>query len=86
MTTKNITIDKMHEKFPAKVYLIDELFAQSESFRTLCEDYIECQSVIQRFRYNLKMMESNTLEEYQQLSGELEEEIMSRIGNGLSEK
>ena len=79
MTTKNITIEKMHEKFPAQIQVINELFEESESFRSLCEDYIDCQSVIKRLRYNLKMMGKDTLQEYIQLSGELEEEILSRI-------
>jgi hypothetical protein len=79
MTTKNSVIEKMQEKFPARIQIINELFEESESFRTLCEDYMDCQSVIERLRYNLKMMGKDTLQEYIQLSGELEEEILSRI-------
>ena len=79
MTTKNITVEKIHEKFPEQIQIINELFEESESFRSLCEDYIDCQSVIERLRYNLKMMGKDTLQENIQLSGELEEEILSRI-------
>ena len=79
MTTKNITVEKIHEKFPEQIQIINELFEESESFRSLCEDYIDCQSVIERLRYNLKMMGKDTLQEDIQLSGELEEEILSRI-------
>ena len=79
MTTKNSVIEKMQEKFPARIQIINELFEESESFRTLCEDYMDCQSVIERLRYNLKMMEKDILQEYVQLSGELEEDIISRI-------
>jgi len=79
MTTKNSVIEKMQEKFPARIQIINELFEESETFRTLCEDYMDCQSVIERLRYNLKMMEKDTLQEYVQLSGELEEEIICRI-------
>ena len=79
MTTKNNVIETLKEKFPAQLDLIHELCAESDSFRTLCEDYADCQSVIDRLKYNLKMMERDTLQEYLQLSGELEEEIMSRI-------
>jgi hypothetical protein len=79
MTTKNSVIEKMQEKFPVRIQIINELFEESESFRTLCEDYMDCQSVIERLRYNLKMMEKDTLQEYVQLSEELEEEIISRI-------
>ena len=79
MTTKNSVIEKMQEKFPARIQIINELFEESDSFRTLCEDYMDCQSVIERLRYNLKMMEKDTLQEYVQLSGELEEDIISRI-------
>jgi hypothetical protein len=79
MTTKNSAIEKMQEKFPARIQIINELFEESASFRTLCEDYMDCQSVIERLRYNLKMMEKDILQEYVQLSGELEEEIISRI-------
>jgi len=84
MTTKNITIEKIHEKFPGKIQEINELYEESDSFRTLCEDYADCQSVIERLRYNLKMIEKDTLQEYVQLSGELEVEIISRIDNELS--
>ena len=79
MTTKSITVEKINEKFPEQIQIINELFEESESFRSLCEDYIDCQSVIERLRYNLKMMGKDTLQEYIQLSGELEEEILSRI-------
>jgi hypothetical protein len=79
MTTKNNVIKNLQEKFPTKIDLINELLEESESFRTLCEDYIDCQTVIDRLRYNSKMMAKDTLQEYLQLSGELEEEIMSRI-------
>jgi hypothetical protein len=86
MTIKNVVIQKIHEKYPAQINLITELFEESESFRTLCEDYVDCQSVIDRLRYNVKMMQSNILQEYLQLSGELEEEIMSRIDSDLGVK
>jgi hypothetical protein len=79
MTTKNNVIKNLQEKFPTKIDLINELLEESESFRTLCEDYFDCQAVIDRLRYNSKMMAKDTLQEYLQLSGELEEEIMSRI-------
>jgi len=79
MTTKNITIEKIYEKFPGTIQEIHELYEESQSFRSLCEDYVDCQLVIERLRYNLKMMEKDTLQEYVQLSGELEEEIISRI-------
>ena len=79
MTTKNSIIEKLHEKFPEQIHIINELYEESESFRTLCEDYVECQSVIERLRYNLKMMESDTLQEYLQLFRELEEEIYNRL-------
>jgi len=86
MTTKNSVIEKIQEKFPAQINLINELIEESESFRALCEDYVECQSVLERLRYNLKMMERETLQEYLQLSRELEEEIMSRVESEWGEK
>lgn len=78
MTTENV-IDMILEKFPARMDTVIELFEESESFRTLCEDYFECQSVIERLRYSLKMVEQDSLHEYLQLSSELREEIMARI-------
>ncbi len=86
MTSKNIIIEKIREKFPAQINLINELFEESESFRTLCQDYFDCQSVLERLRYNLKMMERETQHEYLQLSRELEEEIMSRVDSEWGEK
>ena len=86
MTTKNIVIEKIHEKYPAQINLITELFEESESFRTLCEDYVDCQSVVHRLRCYMNMEERNTLDEYEQLSEELEEEIISRIDRELGVK
>jgi hypothetical protein len=79
MTTKNSLIEKIYKKFPAQIDLINELYEESESFRTLCDDYIDCQSVVERLKYNVRMVERNILQDYEQLSGELVDEIISRI-------
>ena len=86
MTIKNIVIQKMYERFPEHTDLINELYEESETFRTLCEDYVDCQSVVERLRYNMNMVKRNTLDEYEQLSGELEAEIISRIDRELDVK
>ena len=79
MTSKKLIIETLMEKFPDQAYLIVELFEESDSFRSLCEDYMECRQVIERLKYATTMVEQGYLQEYNILFEELEEEITHRI-------
>ena len=79
MTSKKLIIETLRKKFPDQVNLIRELFEESDSFRSVCEDYLECRQVIERLKYATKIVEQGYLQEYKILSEELEEEITHRI-------
>ena len=79
MTSKKLIIEALRKKFPDQVNLIRELFEESDSFRSVCEDYLECRQVIERLKYATKIVEQGYLQEYRKLSEELEEEITHRI-------
>jgi hypothetical protein len=79
MTSKKLIIEALMEKFPDQTNLIRELFEESDSFRSVCEDYRECRQVIDRLKYATTMVEQGYLQEYKKLSKELEEEITHRI-------
>jgi hypothetical protein len=55
MTSKKLIIETLMEKFPDQANLIRELFEESDSFRSLCEDYMECRQVIERLKYATTM-------------------------------
>ena len=79
MTSKKLIIETLRKKFPDQANLIVELFEESDSFRSLCEDYLECRQVIERLKYATTMVEQGYLEEYKTLLEELEDEITHRI-------
>ena len=79
MTSKKLIIETLMEKFPDQANLIRELFEESDSFRSLCEDYMECRQVIERLKYATTMVEQGYLQEYKILIEELEDEITHRI-------
>jgi hypothetical protein len=79
MTSKKLIIEKLMEKFPDQANLICELFEESDSFRSVCEDYMECRQVIERLKYVTTMAEQGYLQEYKILFEELEDEIAHRI-------
>ena len=75
MTTKNIVLERVRDNFPLQINIINELFEESESFRTLCEDYVDCQTVIEQHECNMKIIDREMINDYKQLFKELEEEI-----------
>ncbi len=79
MTSKKLIIEALRKKFPDQANLIRELFEESDSFRSVCEDYLECRQVIERLKYATKIVEQGYLQEYKTLLEELEEEITHRI-------
>lgn len=79
MTNKKIILNELEKKFVRQTNLLRELFDESDSFRSLCTDYLECQRVIERLKYNRAMLEEDSLREYQELFQELEDEISNRL-------
>ena len=79
MTSKKFILNLLRKKFRMETELISELFDESDSFRSLCKDYIECMQVIERLKYSSAMLEEGSLREYQELYKELENEISNRL-------
>lgn len=79
MTSKKSVLNLLRKKFRTQTELISELYDESDSFRSLCTDYIECMQVIERLKYTSEMLEEGSLREYQELYKELENEISNRL-------
>lgn len=72
-------MNELEKKFARQANLLRELFDESDSFRSLCTDYLECQQVMERLKYTSEMLEEGSLREYQELYKELEDEISNRL-------
>ena len=65
-------------RFPNHKDLIKELFQQSSSFQTLCEDYYECKKMLEKFT-KINNKNGDIKREYQTLLAEIEEEFSQRF-------
>lgn len=65
-------------RFPNHKDSIDELFEESESFKSLCEDYYDCRMVLDK-SIAASNKTNDMREEYQILLTEIEEELLERI-------
>ena len=65
-------------RFPNHKELITELFKESESFRSLCEDYYDCKRMLDE-SITINNKSSDTRKEYQILLNEIEDELLERI-------
>ena len=79
MTIKKLVLKAVIKKFQDNVPVIQELYVESDSFRTLCEDYHECSMVLDRLKSSKEMVNKGYEEEYKNLLQELEDELMDRI-------
>ncbi len=71
-------LDYMIEKFPKHRALVTELYYQNEDFKSLCEDFWECQ-------FNISMLMEKEIKEpriengYKMLSLSLEQEVLTYL-------
>ena len=65
-------------RFPNHQNCIKELFEESESFRSLCEDYFDCRTVLDETIKN-SSKSSDLRKEYQVMLTEIENELIERI-------
>ncbi|MEJ2194221.1 MAG: hypothetical protein P8X73_05105 [Ignavibacteriaceae bacterium] len=65
-------------RFPNHQNCIKELFEESESFRSLCEDYFDCRTVLDETIKNSNKS-SDLQKEYQVMLSEIEDELIERI-------
>ena len=78
MQNKDQILKFIITRFPDYLDSIEELFDESESFRSLCEDYFDCRSVLdESIKINNK--KNDLRKEYQLLLTEIEDELLERI-------
>ena len=78
MQNKDQVLKFIITRFPNHQNCIEELFDESESFRSLCEDYFDCRSVLdESIKINNK--KNDLRKEYQLLLTEIEDELLERI-------
>ena len=78
MKNDNEILKVITSRFPNHKDFINELFEESESFKSLCEDYYDCRMMLDK-----SIVASNKTndmrQEYQLLMAEIEEELLERI-------
>ena len=78
MQNKDQVLKFIITRFPNHQNCIKELFDESESFRSLCEDYFDCRTVLDETIKNSNKS-SDLLKEYRVMLSEIEDEILERI-------
>ena len=78
MKNKDQILNLICFRFPNHKDFIDELFEESESFRSLCEDYFDCRKVLDETIKNSNKS-SDLQKEYQVMLSEIENELIERI-------
>ena len=79
MTVIQPSLFSLFERFPDRKETVKALFKDSESFQTLCEDYLKCAEALQYWNQSLKEDASLRRREYEALLRELEEEILQNL-------
>ena len=78
MKSEDQILNLISFRFPNHKDYLKELFDESESFRSLCEDYFDCRTVLDETIKNSNKS-SDLLKEYRVMLSEIEEEILERI-------
>ena len=65
-------------RFPGHAAVVERLAAECERFRELCEDYLECADVLNRFE-ELGDATQQRITEYKDLQAGLEQELLDCI-------
>jgi hypothetical protein len=78
MQNKDQVLKFIITRFPNHQNCIKELFEESESFRSLCEDYFDCRTVLDETIKN-SSKSSDLRKEYQVMLTEIENELIERI-------
>jgi len=78
MLNKDQVLILIITRFPNHQNCIKELFDESESFKSLCEDYFDCRRVLDKTIENSDKS-SDLQKEYQVMLSEIENELLERI-------
>lgn len=72
-------LDHIIEKFPCHRARFIELFSTNEDFRSLCDDYWQCNSNLVRLQQNM-VKDIRTENSYKMLCLDLEQEVLHFLG------
>ncbi|MGO9372107.1 MAG: hypothetical protein ACLQBD_08395 [Syntrophobacteraceae bacterium] len=71
------------ERFPEKREALKQLFAASQSFQLLCDEYEACLTALRYWRDSSLPEAPDLRNEFSSLLSELEEEILEQLDNEL---
>ena len=78
MKKKDKILDLIFKQFKYQKDCISELFNESGSFRSICEDYYDCKKVLDDSMKKSSKI-ADLQKEYQLLLSEIEDELLERI-------
>ena len=79
MTVIQSNLFSLFERFPDRKETVKALFKDSESFKTLCEDYLKCGEALKHWNLSFKEEAPLRRREYEALLRELEQEILQNL-------
>ena len=78
MKSEDKILDIISRRFPNYKESIKELFNESASFKSLCEDYYDCRIILDK-SINNEYKSNYMLREYQILLNEIEDELLEKL-------
>jgi hypothetical protein len=69
-------LERVIERFPNRKSLIEREYARSESFHSLCDDWLVCSDALQRWCSVEGSLAQSRRDEYRTLMAELEREMI----------
>ncbi|MGW8325032.1 MAG: hypothetical protein ACWGNI_04945 [Desulfobacterales bacterium] len=67
------------KRFPEQKETIIQLFRESDSFQTMCEDYLNCVKALDHWNQSEEDIATTRRNEYSAIIQELEEEILLKL-------
>jgi hypothetical protein len=83
MTVIQHSLFSLFKRFPERMEEFRALLRNSESFKTLCEDYHRCTKARQYWERSLSENAPARMREYEALMHELEEEILQNMNEAI---
>ena len=79
MPTVQTNLSSIFKRFPGQRETIERLSRESDSFRTICEDYLRCADARRYWEQSSSEDAAERREEYASLLRELEAEIIENL-------
>ena len=77
MAAKRDIAAQISSSFPGNERLIDRAYRDDPTFRELCDDYVRCAAVLERWQRSGGDESSSRTEEYSELLAELADEVQA---------